>query len=270
MPKSLMKFVLAVMALAVSGISAQAQNFPDQWHSYVRERDGAVSVVLYRPDLMNFPLFKLGWTVEMSLTLQSQTENGLADRAESERLALIDTALDELEISDNVALIGRQTTKGKRIFYFFAPSDAALVAKIFPKLQELGYSRPETLVKLARESYNSDLLPTPFEERNMWDDLVLSKLEDQGDIPERARLVDHWAVFFEVTDAVAFTKVLEKNGFHIVDVGPGPRDPTMIVVHSSHIGSMEPSDIKSKTRLQFEIAQKFNGYYDGWETQVQR
>ena len=103
----------------------------------------------------------------------------------------------------------------------------------------------------------------------MQDDKVLVALADAGDIASMPRKIEHWAYFTDKAAADQYVGWLQENGYYDIQSHAIAGDRPF-KVHSAHVGTVEPDDLKGRTWEMAQKVQELGGTYDGWETTVMR
>jgi regulator of RNase E activity RraB len=103
----------------------------------------------------------------------------------------------------------------------------------------------------------------------MADQQVIMGLMKAGDNLEKARRVDHWIYFKNKNDKELFISYAIKNGFSIEKNGRNKADAEgKFGLQIFRTDKVDPNSIMQITTELKKEAQKFDGEYDGWETEV--
>ena len=101
----------------------------------------------------------------------------------------------------------------------------------------------------------------------MGDRSVVQQLQQSGDDLTKARRVDHWIYFAKQNDMLAFKNAMS-NKYKIEKYGKNAETNLPYEIQIFHTQKIDLNSINNVTSKLIEIAQKFNGDYDGWETFV--
>ena len=117
-------------------------------------------------------------------------------------------------------------------------------------------------------SYYRDFL-YPDAERVRWmrDRDVVDALEQHGDSLRTERRVDHWVYFGDVESRSRFAEAVHGLGFGIVELDASSESGPGLQVH--RVDSVQLDDIHEVTTTLQELAERYGGEYDGWETSVE-
>ena len=118
------------------------------------------------------------------------------------------------------------------------------------------------------EFYFEFLYPNPYQFQHMRNHSLLETLEDSGDKLEVPRKVEHIILFQNEKMMKRFIKVVKNEGFTIVEDSYEKSEEGKYVTCISRVDSVDYEAIDDLTDLLLEIAEKFEGEYDGWETIV--
>jgi uncharacterized protein (TIGR01619 family) len=269
------KLVSALLPLLSASHAAKSETlaFPDSWQAYMSDRSGFAASVLYNAGIAEV-LEKLPeqMIVSFRIELHSQDNGGLPTPIENAALDVLDDVLVKTTADAKAYYLGRLTTQGYRTVYLLADRSAAsLGGALVSAAQTAGYTSDYELQDDPdRNIYRTMLLPSPDEQRLIWDKSVLMQLADAGDIATMMRPVDHWVYFPTKAAAEMFAAWAREAGFQNIAIEKRDELPLQFLVRSQHDGTMIPEDIFGRIREQDQKARALGGKYDGWETSVMR
>jgi regulator of RNase E activity RraB len=210
------------------------------------------------------------WRLRVRVHFRSPRPDGLSSSEEAPTLFLIEDALKHQICRECSGIhCGRITSAGHREFYFYAKTNvgfrlaAQTAVKAFPDYRfELAESHDQDW-----QFYSSVLYPSDEEFERIANRDLLDELVKRGDVVSIAREVQHWMKFPTHESRTLFRNEAEKAGYMIgYEVqGEGCRPFGLTVFRSQPVRK----DLIDETVLQlFQLARRFGGEYEGWETQV--
>ncbi|GIW94551.1 MAG: hypothetical protein KatS3mg110_2592 [Pirellulaceae bacterium] len=244
------------------------------WDFYFCELNGRPASILL--DLAygeTGPVAGLNECLIMRLTLREVREDGLPTRAENERLAELEDALEQAweAGADDVCHVGRVTTNGWRDFFFYCREPQAFYEKLTEALARFSDYQPEFGLEDDPEwqIYFGLLYPSDREWQMISSERLLRYLEESGDQPEIERDVVHWVAFDSEEARTGFVQKVSRLGFQTRSV---PEDETDMpfAVEVSRRQAADRNSIHETVFLLYDLSQEFGGKYDGWETSVER
>ncbi len=141
----------------------------------------------------------------------------------------------------------------------------ALYKKHFPGYQPIINIRKDA----TWEAYLTFLYPNEETREYMYNEKVLTKLNEAGDKLDKERPLDHWLYFPDAKSRDSFVVYAKAKGFKIEskEMREGAK-PFQL-----HISRIDKVDLPYISKLTLELrreARKYNAEYDGWETFVVR
>lgn len=191
----------------------------DNWDSYLCEVDGKPASILVdlgavaQAPVPGFPC--LGY---VTITLRDPDENGFPRREEFETLSVLEDALESaLTASEAAVHIGRCITDGRYelIFYTVGSDDwhsrvADIMEALPPYDWEAGaHYEPDW------GTYLGFLFPGEQDLLTIQNRRLLLQLREQGDAPEKPRLITHWLDFLDAEGGEAFCRTARERGFQV-------------------------------------------------------
>ena len=196
--------------------------------------------------------------------------DGLSSSEEFPILAEIEDALVErLSAACNSVEAGRTTSRGERMFYFYAESEKGSTGAVLTAMSAFQTYKYQFghRADAEWEAYWSVLYPNEEEWQLAQNGNVLNALTKEGDtlVPERPVL--HWIFFDSKHDTMEFATAAKNAGYAIdKEFVTEGKQPYGICVSRTH--SVKPDVIDSVVLELFRMAKEYRGNYDGWETQV--
>lgn len=240
------------------------QEHEENWRSYPIESDDGT---------MGFSMTDLGWDepppdhpwcLRIAVELKEPGPEGLGGSEEMEELSTGEDTFLAAVADSNILHVARIRLAGEVAWYLYAQSEDAL--------EQLGNAAAQALqrdVSVGSQhdpdwSIYSSLLPSPAVERWMADCELVDTLEQHGDPLTTPREVTHFAYFEEREGASQFLTALEADGYEGT-----LNDPTDEVeqfgVQITHQSAVDLETITEITQHFAELAESFDGEYDGWE-----
>jgi regulator of RNase E activity RraB len=118
-------------------------------------------------------------------------------------------------------------------------------------------------------NYFEVLYPPPREMEKIQNRKVIDQLSKSGDALKVSRKIDHFLFFKTKMSRDEFLRALKQNGFTIEEMPDEAQDPSWpYKLHLSRDDIPDIIHIDRVTLFLWELAQKYKGKYDGWETYV--
>jgi uncharacterized protein (TIGR01619 family) len=244
------------------------------WDFYFCELNGRPASILL--DLAygeSGPVSGLNECLIMRLTLHDVRDDGLPTRAENERLAELEDALEQVWESDveDVCHVGRVTTNGWRDFFFYCREAPAFYEKLAAVLARFPDYEPEFGLEDDPEwqIYFGLLYPSDREWQMISSERMLRHLEESGDQPQIEREVVHWVSFDTEEARNDFIQKVTQLGFQTRSV-PEEEADIPFAVEVSRRQTTDRNSIHQAVFTLYDVTQEFGGKYDGWETSVEQ
>jgi hypothetical protein len=246
----------------------------DEWDFYFARVNDAVSSIFVdlgiRPDA---PLEKRPWLLWVWVEMRAPRPDGLSSNEEAPKLHEIGEALDSLiSTACGGQLVGRITGSGRREFYFYASEPGELdgaAANAMKGFPDYTYEAGSTF-QPEWEQYLELLYPSESNLQRMFNRRVLESLEENGDVHEVPRTVEHWLEFPTVEARAACRDTLIAIDFVLVGeyLSEEADDelPHSLVV--ARVDSVDSHTINGITLELARLAGEHGGRYDGWECPV--
>lgn len=209
----------------------------------------------------------------ISIKMNEALANGLSSSGESEQLSKIeDNLVRKINSEFYSTYVGRLTSNGNRDFYFYV-GDTTSYEKV---LAEFSRTYPDYQMEYGLKTdenwsgYFNFLYPSPQQFQSIQNRRVIDQLEKNGDKLTKMRDVNHWIYFNTKRDRDLFLKRIMYDGFTIVtrdyDKASGGLPYKL---HIKRIDKVDWNSVDSYVLYLWELANKFKGVYDGWETSVE-
>lgn len=216
------------------------------------------------------------------LTCSAPTEDGWPTDEENDQLnQLEDQIADVLAQTNDGQQVGRCTSNGQRILFFYLAQETGLEAALAQCFAENAAYDCEYAVTEDKSwsSYFEFLAPSEEERQTIENQSVLQVLQREGDNLTAVRRIDHWLYFPSPETRAKGAEAVVKLGYLIQgDETPteseqapteGEQTPSWrLQIYRDD--SVEPATIDAATIELFRLAQEHGGAYDGWETFVVR
>ena len=245
------------------------------WCIYGREFENRRVSIYTDIDLRRHaPLSDMAHLVSLRLRLRCPKSDGLSSGEETEQLMEIEDAL--LDATESCACdsvyTGRCTGGGFREFYFYTGDGGVIETAIVSCLK--GFSEYETRTRRSLDPgwsvYWENLAPTERDSHSIRNFQVVANLRQSGDETDVARGVSHWVYFSSESARELFVSAVAEGGFGVEERldDSNSDEPYGVVV--SRVESVEYWFINETVLTLFDVAERFSGRYDGWQTPVVR
>jgi uncharacterized protein (TIGR01619 family) len=243
----------------------------DEWNFYLfNVNDTLASIYVNLGLRASIPIAAKPWLLWVWVYFNSPRPDGLSSSEEAPTLYAIEDALTDKLTSERAALLsGRITTAGRREFYYYGESKDGFRQAVAGAMRSFhGYrfdlgERRDPLW----EQYLDVLYPTPEQMERIKNREVLDVLEKHGDVHSVPRIVRHWLYFPSEQLRAGFREVALQEGFTIDDESIVETTLPFGLTLAREEPVEQPEIDKTVAELVRKV-QKFDGEYDGWETQV--
>lgn len=253
----------------------KAQQFSGNWDTYVIQTTPKPVSVVVDLDFGYSPGAKEKKNVIIvQLNLKQVQPDGMPAREEIIMLDSIENGLHNTLVSAlNAQYTGRYTSEGRRDFYFYSNDTSHCRQHLAAVFQQFPVYSWSVIVKRDADlsNYFNVLYPTSKEMERIKNRRMVDVLHAKGDLLTAPRKVEHFLFFKTAADRKNFATVIQDNGFVIENGGKemGVKDRP----YSLHISRADKVDANSIDRVSlylWELALRYSGKYDGWETFVVR
>jgi uncharacterized protein (TIGR01619 family) len=241
----------------------------ENWKPYLCKVNNKLASILVNLGLREeAPIASKPWLLWTWVYFQSPRPDGLSDSKEASILYEIEDSL-HLHLSQACRAMpcGRITTEGRREFYFYGETKKGFTQAVKAAMKGFkGYrfdlgDKEDPLW----EQYLDVLYPSPEDLQRIANMDLLDVLVQKGDVLTVPREVQHWIYFRSAPSRSQFRDAATGAGFGIVGESESEGElPFGISVTRTQ--SIEQASIDSTVIELLQLAQRFDGEYDGWET----
>jgi uncharacterized protein (TIGR01619 family) len=264
---------LCSLRLILSPLSTSAQQ--QDWDFYftnIDDKPASIGLNLALHDTA--PLANKPYCFWITLPLQSIDSLGFSLEKENETLNKIEDELELFLMNESKTIYaGRTTGNRQRTFYYYSESIDSVdifIENIFKNYNQYKYKLGQRYDE-NWEIYFGFLYPSPLDLQLIFNHRIIEALSENGDNPELVHHIDHWLNFEKKKDLNAFIKALQEKNF-IVEKNEVDKTnkahPFIIQISEENKTDVETID-NSVIQL-FELVEKYNGIYGGWETFVMK
>jgi regulator of RNase E activity RraB len=196
--------------------------------------------------------------------------DGLSSQDEFDALCSIEDALKAAIVPLDARFVGRTTSAGTRDFYFYCadaePVGTALAEAMeaFPDYSAEFFSAHDADWK----TYLEFLHPSERDRQLIQDRRTCDALEREGDDLTTVRKIDHWIYLPDQNAAGDFLAAARSLGYREESPPERASGPLPCLVCISKHTSAQVADVNETTMELLDLAQRFGGDYDGWESPV--
>lgn len=238
----------------------------DFWDFYLcRVAGEPASIFLDMEVGQSGPVSGFDKTAYVLVWMKSPRPDGLSSQDEFDALVAIEEALEaEIDRSGSSVYVGRNTSAGRRDFYFYTRDEDAFRASASSALSQFGDYRVEIGLRPDEnwEVYFGFLYPDADQRQVMANRGVIAALGENGDDCSRPRLIDHLIIVGERTHANALARALMERGFKLKVGTPTQQEDRRWCVEFEKAEA--PVEIDETTLMLSRLAVEHGGEYDGW------
>lgn len=204
----------------------------------------------------------------LRLYMNSPRPDGLSSAEEYDALVAIEDALSARLVDNTTLFLGRCTTDSRRDFFFYTVPQQDWARRVddfmraFPSYKYESYAREEQ----DWSTYFSFLYPDEFGWQAISNRRVCTALERNGDKLVEPREIDHWSYFTDDSDRSAFVNEAVQQGFAVRALFS--TDDSRLCAQLWRIDTPGYNTIDDVTIPLLQLATKYRGTYDGWESVV--
>lgn len=244
----------------------------DEWDFYFCHVDDKPASIYVDVGLHGeVPLPALPDRAYLSVIMRQPRPDGLSSQEEFDALKALEDAIDEKLVSPRTVYVGRNTSDGRRDFWFYLADAAAWDAQAAAFMAAFPEYAYETGAEPDPEwsAYLEFLYPN----EQGWDFItnrrVCERLEEDGDPLTEPRDIEHWAYFPDAVSRDAFIARAQAMQFEVRELLEPDADEERtdhgVVLSRRDVPSFR--DIHDITVPLLRAANEAGGRYDGWETQ---
>ncbi|HWO75273.1 MAG TPA: DUF695 domain-containing protein [Bacillus sp. (in: firmicutes)] len=245
----------------------------EHWDIYFGYMEDKIASVLLDMDVwqeIDTEEYNHGFAVRIKL--KNPNEDGFPIDEEADRLNILEDTFNDFVQSKNFINVGRITSDGVREVIFYSNQEQKHVlieaADRFIKPAHYNFEIFDIQEDETWEFYFDFLYPNKYQQQHMGNRQVVDSLEQSGDSLEVPRKVEHWIFFADEKMMNRFIKAIKKEGFTIEDQSNEMEEEEHYAVCISREDKVDLHSINNVTDLLIEVAENFEGEYDGWETFV--
>jgi uncharacterized protein (TIGR01619 family) len=268
------KIVLLLMTCATLA-KMNAQQYRGNWDAYVMHVNSRPVSVVVDLDFGNAPEAREKRNVIIvRLNMQHVQPDGMPEKSEIKILDSLENSLvNTLSDALSAQYTGRYTQNGKRDFYFYSNDTSNCMRYVATALRPFSSYLWAVLTTHDAElsNYFNVLYPTPKEIERMHNRKMTDALRAKGDQLTAPRQVDHFLFFKSEAGRKSFARVVQDSGFVVENAGReiGIKDRPYSL-HISRVDKVDDNSIDKVSLYLWELALRYSGKYDGWETFVVR
>ncbi len=247
----------------------------DDWDFYFARVNDAVSSIFVDLGIRgDAPVEARPWLLWVWVPMTAPRPDGLSSSEEAPRLHEIGDALDAaVSTACGAQLVGRITGSARREFYFYAAEPGGFEAAVADAMRPFdGYQHTlGSMLQPDWDQYLNLLYPSNSNLTRMMNRRVLDALEQEGDVHEMPRKVDHVFKFGTEAARAACRDTLLAIEFSIEFESHDEEDGDL----PFHLGVARVDSVDSHTingiTLELErLAAEHGGEYDGWGCEATR
>jgi uncharacterized protein (TIGR01619 family) len=243
----------------------------DNWKPYLCNVNSKLASILVNLGLRDsVPISSKPWLLWVWVYFQSPRTDGLSDGKEAPTLYKIEDALTpRLARACQAILCGRITTEGRREFYFYGETKEGFRQAVKEALTLFEGYRFDTgdQEDSTWGQYLNVLYPSPEDLQRIANMDLLDVLVKKGDVLSVAREVQHWIYLHSEASRSLFRDAAAAVGFKIVSE-PSSKGELPFGIVVARTQSIEQETIDCTVLELLNLARRFDGDYDGWETPV--
>ncbi|WP_232493763.1 DUF695 domain-containing protein [Novosphingobium kaempferiae] len=198
----------------------------------------------------------------LRVRMQQPRPDGLSSQDEYETLIALENDISSaIDGDDRSIYVGRNTSGGNRDFYFYTRDDR-IESTLDAVMRNWKHYEYDTGTRPDPEwaTYRGFLYPSPEDLQRMANRDVTARLVENGDHPDVARTIDHFAFFRTERDRDAFSQFLVAEGYHVTGATTAENGEFQIAFERTD----SPDHIDEITIALCRAASNNNGDYDGW------
>jgi hypothetical protein len=244
----------------------------DEWNFYFCNIDDKFASIFVDLGIIDStPIDTLPFMAYIRLKMNLPNDNGVSSREEYDAIDQIEEALNAKFTVDLSQYVGRCTTDSYRDFFFYISKPKDWMQSVtdlmlsFPDYQYTADIREEK----DWSTYRLFLYPDKAARQSIDNRRICLLLEENGDLMNEAREIEHWAYFTDEHSRSEFVSEVIQLGFSIGSLEVSDIKDTM--KYSARFCRDDiPSfmNIDNVTLPLFYLAINNNGYYDGWGTAI--
>ena len=250
----------------------EKSNHVEEWDFYMSNVNDVIGSFFVDLGLKKIaPIADKPNVVWVSINMQNPREDGLSSNEESELLyAIEDNVVNNITNQHNAIFVGRLTSDGLRQLYFYFGDTADYEKTIVQSMSKYPTYEFEFGSKKDEEwdGYLNFLYPLPSQYQMIMNRRVIINLEKNGDNLTKERMVDHWIYFETENDLQNYISEIEKQNFKVIS--SEKNKDNIYVLNVGRVDKVDFNSVNDYTLYLWELADKYNGSYDGWGCPVEK
>ncbi len=238
----------------------------DEWNHYICQVDeAAASIFLDMGIGKSAPMLGFTEAAYIRLWMNNPRPDGLSSQEEFDTLISIEDALKaEIERAGTTIYVGRNTSSGRRDFYFYTKDGEVFRASASAAMAKFGGYRAEIGIRPDERwsVYFDCLYPNDNQKQVMSNRDVVRVLGDEGDDGRTPRQIDHLIIVGTRKQGDALARAVSSLGFTLKPPTPFEQANGTWSVEFDKIEA--PVEIDDTTVMLSKLAREHGGEYDGW------
>ncbi|QIW15961.1 hypothetical protein A4G20_06260 [Pasteurellaceae bacterium RH1A] len=243
---------------------------PQNWQAYMQALDEKPALTRVNMALKDLAPFEgYGYRLQFAVYFKHPQEDGLPTDEEYEHFIALQNLIDEVVQGLDVIDAGVLTWNGRINFFVYAKNIEGIEEKLVATTKAFGDYKTDCWVDEDSEweAYLDMLYPNPYALQQMQNNRILMALEEQNDQNDKPRNIQHWLYFFDEAKSQAFAEQAQVQGYEVLECETlNDEDGTFYSVSLIHF--VPVTQIDEITWALMDLAQEFEGEYDGWETEI--
>jgi len=205
---------------------------------------------------------KYGWLLSVFIKFNAadESQEGFEEFLETKESLII-----ALEHDEKAKYVGGRTVDGWSELYFYADDSKGLDKIVADILAPSNYIYESHTVRDGKWDFHyKNLTPNELELAHIESNKIIALLEEEGDLLDHSRPVEHYISFDTPTQKDRFVALLPLDGFVLKDEISSEEFEHAIAIVKEHAVTEEVL-FEVVSRI-FELIKEHNGYYEGWST----
>ena len=249
----------------------EQEEIESQWDMYITDIEGSKALVLVDMALSGIaPLMEYKFLFGVQLEILNPEDDGFYGADEQAKLFEIEDRAVEIVTGQSPSrFVATVTSGGNRIMYFYSKSDeflAALVGQIASEYPQYNFNYMVEKDGPWNFYYNA-LLPGVLEQQLMDNRRIHDAMVAQGFDEKKLRPVCHWFYFENGAKRRQCAVRLMAWGYEILDDNFYDENVVQAPfgLKAACQQDMQLETLFEKTYASFELAEEYEGIYDGWQ-----
>jgi regulator of RNase E activity RraB len=242
----------------------------DEWDFYfLRVDDEPASIFIDMGIARSAPMPGFDKAAYLRVWMNNPRPDGLSSQEEYEALVALEEAVTvAVEKSGSTAYVGRNTSSGRRDFFFYTREDAAFMECVSAALSKFAEYKTEIRTRADPDwnVYLDFLYPNADEKQRMANRGVIEALGKHGDDGRAPRQIDHLIIVGDRQQADRLARAVTGHGFALKPGTPTEQPDALWWVEFHKVEA--PVEIDEATIMLSRLAREHDGEYDGWGGQA--